>query len=272
MSSEKRRSIGADVSNYPGLRHAGAWRLMLILAAMALWAGAAEWAGPAQVPTPWDVSSRLRELTTTGVTGLHVAATLRLSTVGFAYGFLAGLIVPLLLWAMPRVGVVLRSYVAASAGLPKYALMPLLILWLGIDTGPALWLIGLLVFYPIFFAVDSGLRGIDRRLVNAVRIMGGSRLAVVRLVGWHAVAPFLSAALRIAVPRAVSAAIVAELLIGSTGIGSLIEASHQNLDAVGLFAAVILAAVLVASASLVTQWIERAVTGRARSPRTAVPA
>lgn len=69
--------------------------------------------------------------------------------------------------------------------------------------------------------------------------------------------PFLFAALRIAIPRAVSAAVIGEFLVGNEGIGYLIESSRQNVDTIGVFAGLVVATTLVVAATTVICQMER---------------
>jgi ABC-type nitrate/sulfonate/bicarbonate transport system permease component len=140
---------------------------------------------------------------------------------------------------------------------PKYALVPLFILWFGIDDAPKLWLVGLLVFYPIFIAVFAGIRNVDRRLISMARVLGASEAAIAREVIWNSLLPFLFAALQIALPRAVSAAIIGEFLVGNEGLGYMIEYSRQNLDTTGVFAGVLVATALVLVINAVLLRIDR---------------
>jgi NitT/TauT family transport system permease protein len=133
----------------------------------------------------------------------------------------------------------------ASVGIPKYALVPLFILWFGIDDAPKLWLVGLLVFYPVFIAVFVGIRNVDRRLIDMARVAGASEIAIAREVIWYSLMPFFFAALKIALPRAISAAIIGEFLVGNEGLGFFIENSRQNFDTIGVFAGIAVATTLV---------------------------
>ena len=160
---------------------------------------------------------------------------------------------PFVLRRMPRLTNAVEPYIMASVGVPKYALVPLFILWFGIDDAPKLWLVGLLVFYPVFIAVFAGIRNVDRRLIDMARIVGASEAAISREVIWNSLLPFFFAALKIALPRAVSAAIIGEFLVGNEGLGYMIEHSRQNFDTTGVFAGIVVATalVLVINAALV---------------------
>ena len=108
-------------------------------------------------------SQRIVADTLSGELIRHIYVTLRLSAIGFALGCASGVALPFLLRRMPRLTAAVEPYIMASVGIPKYALIPLFILWFGIDDAPKLWLVGLLVFYLVFIAVFAGIRSVDRR-------------------------------------------------------------------------------------------------------------
>ena len=175
----------------------------------------------------------------------HIYVTVRLSVIGFAIGCAAGIVLPFVLRMVPRISDAIEPYIMASVGIPKYALIPLFILYFGIDDAPKLWLIGLLVFYPVFIAVFAGIRSVDRRLINMARIAGASEFTIAREVIWNSLLPFFFAALKISLPRAISAAVIGEFLVGNEGLGYLIEHSRQNFDTVGVFEGIVVATALV---------------------------
>ena len=187
----------------------------------------------------------------------HTYVTLRLSAIGFAIGCAAGIALPFILRRMPRLTAAVEPYIMASVGIPKYALVPLFILWFGIDDAPKLWLIGLLVFYVIFIAVFAGIRSVDRRLISMARVVGASESVIAREVIWNSLLPFFFASLKIALPRAVSAAIIGEFLVGNEGLGYLIEYSRQNFDTTGVFVGIVVATTLVLVINAVLGFVDR---------------
>jgi NitT/TauT family transport system permease protein len=234
-----------------------AGRLGLFVLLFILWKVGAEVAGALYVADPVKVLARIVDDTLSGEVIRHVYVTLRLSVIGFAIGCGAGVVLPFLLRLVPRVSNAVEPYIMASVGIPKYALIPLFILYFGIDDAPKLWLIGLLVFYPIFIAVFAGMRNVDRRLINMARIVGASEFVIAREVIWNSLLPFFFAALKIALPRAVSAAIIGEFLVGNAGLGYMIEHSRQNFDTVGVFAGIVVATALVLVINAVLVRIDR---------------
>lgn len=236
-----------------------AGRIALAILLLAAWKFGADYAGPLYFADPFKVFRRIVEDTQSGVLVRHVYVTLRLSAIGFAIGCFFGVALPFVLRRMPRLTAAIEPFIMASVGIPKYALVPLFILWVGIDDAPKLWLIGLLVFYPIFIAVFAGIRNVDRRLINMARVMGASEASISREVIWNSLIPFFFAALKIALPRAVSAAIIGEFLVGNEGLGYMIEYSRQNFDTTGVFAGIFVATALVLIINAVLTLVDRRV-------------
>jgi NitT/TauT family transport system permease protein len=234
-----------------------AGRLALAVALVLAWKISAEVAGPLYVADPVKVFQRIVADTQSGSLLRHTYVTLRLAAIGFALGCAFGVALPFLLRRTPRLTHAVEPYIMASVGLPKYALVPLFILWFGIDDAPKLWLVGLLVFYPVFIAVFAGIRNVDRALINMARIVGAGEVTIAREVIWNSLLPFFFAALKIALPRAVSAAIIGEFLVGNEGLGYLIEHSRQNFDTTGVFEGIVVATALVLVINAVLVAIDR---------------
>jgi NitT/TauT family transport system permease protein len=234
-----------------------AGRIGLAALLLLAWKVGAERAGPIYIADPFLVFQRIVADTMSGELLRHVYVTLRLSAIGFAIGCFFGVALPFVLRRMPRVTNAVEPYIMASVGVPKYALVPLFILWFGIDDAPKLWLVGLLVFYPVFIAVFAGIRNVDRRLINMARVVGASESMISREVIWNSLVSFFFASLKIALPRAVSAAIIGEFLVGNEGLGYFIEYSRQNFDTTGVFAGIVIATTLVLLINAVLVWLDR---------------
>jgi NitT/TauT family transport system permease protein len=222
-----------------------AGRIALVVLLLVAWKIGADRAGPIYIADPWQVAQRIYVDTLSGVLLHHIYETLRVSAIGFAIGCFFGVALPFVLRRLPRLTAAVEPYIMASVGVPKYALVPLFILWFGIDDAPKLWLVGLLVFYPVFIAVFAGIRNVDRRLVNMARVAGASEAQISREVIWNSLVAFFIASLKIALPRAVSATIIGEFLVGNAGLGYMIEYSRQNFDSNGVFAGIVVATALV---------------------------
>jgi NitT/TauT family transport system permease protein len=93
------------------------------------------------------------------------------------------------------------------------------------------------------------------------RVAGAGEAAIAREVIWNSLLPFFFAALKIALPRAVSAAIIGEFLVGNAGLGYMIESSRQNFDTTGVFAGIVVATALVLAINGVLALVDRRVNG-----------
>ena len=224
-----------------------------------IWKIGADRAGELFVADPFKVWDRLVKIAMSGELWMHTYETLRISVIGFVIGCAAGVVLPFVLRRLPRLTDAIEPYIMASVGVPKYALIPLFILWFGIKDAPKLWLIGLLVFYPVFIAIFAGIRGVDGRLINMARVVGASETRISREVIWNALLPFFFSGLKIALPRAVSAAIIGEFLVGNKGIGYYIEHSRQQMDVTGAFTGIIVATALVLIVNAILNVIDKRV-------------
>ena len=251
-----------DLVQAPGWRrHAvAAGRLALAAALLVAWKVGADIAGPLYVADPIKVSARMLADAQSGDLLRHIYVTLRVAVIGFAIGCGFGVALPFLLRRAPRLTAAVEPYIMASVGIPKYALVPLFILWLGIDDAPKLVLVSLLVFYPVFIAVFAGIRNVDHRLIDMARVLGASETVISREVIWNSLTPFFFAACKIALPRAISAAIIGEFLVGNEGLGYLIEHSRQNFDTVGVFAGIVAATALVLLINGILTTLDRRLT------------
>ena len=233
-------------------------RLLLGNAFIGAWEAAAIWfVDPFFIGKPSAIAERLWDTFVHGDMIVHTGVTLGHSVAGLVLSLVIGVPVGILFAARRTVADVVEPYFLALYSLPRVALAPLFILWFGIDDAPKLWLIGLLVFYVIFIAVFAGIRSVDRRLINMARVVGASEGMIAREVIWNSLLPYFFASLKIALPRAVSAAIIGEFLVGKEGLGFLIEYSRQNFDTTGVFVGIVVATALVLVINAALGFVDR---------------
>jgi sulfonate transport system permease protein len=112
--------------------------------------------------------------------------------------------------------------------IPSLAWVPLMLLWLGIDEAPKLALIALGVFFPVYFTLVSGIRNIDRKLVEVGVANGLHRLAIVRRIMLPAALPSLFTGLRAGLAMAWMFLVAAELIAATRGIGYLLTDGRET--------------------------------------------
>lgn len=216
--------------------------------------------GGTYVASPVAVARRIIQLFAGGEIWQHLYSTLLVAAVGFTAGWLAGFALPILLSRSRRTMAAVEPYVIAAMGIPLFALIPLLILWFGIGMSPRIVIVTSMVFFMVFITTLSGLRALDRRLVDMGRILGASNWQITMQIRRHAMLPFIFAGLKLAVPRAISAAIVSEFLVSDSGLGYYIEHGRQTADTVGVFAGIVLVALLVLCCDLLLSAWQRSQT------------
>jgi len=220
-------------------------RVLLGLAALAVWEATHRLLGAEWISSPADVVRRLAEIAASGELLRHTVATLSEAAFGFLIGGGAGILLPFALRLSPRLTAALDPFFAAAMGVPKLALAPLLILWFGIGLVSKVAFVAAVVFFLLFFNTLAGVRAMDPRLSAAVRIFGAREWAVTREIAWHTALPYVFAGLKVGLPRAISAAVVGEFIAADRGLGYYINNARSLADTVGLFTGVALVTLLV---------------------------
>ncbi len=232
-------------------------RLALAIALLLAWEWGARAFGPLFFAPPLATAQRIVEMAGNGKLVTDIAATLRVSATGFVIGCVCGVLLPFLLRLSPRATEAIEPFIVASQGIPKYALTPWLILWFGIGDAPKAIVVTLFVFYIVFITVSAGVRNVDSRLIAMARVIGASERTIARKVIWISLLPFFFTGLKVALPRAVSAAIVGEFLVATEGVGFSIERARQLSDTTGVFAGIVVAVALVLMINAVVNALER---------------
>src|SRR3954470_1365582 len=232
-------------------------RVLLGLALIAAWEWGSRSFGPLFFAPPLATAQRIWEMAASGKLLTDTIATLRVSALGFVIGCACGIGLPFLLRMSERLTQAIEPFILASMGIPKYALTPWLILWFGIGDRPKVIVVTLFVFYIVFITVSAGMRSVDPRLISMARVVGASEQTIARKVIWVSLLPFFFTGLKVALPRAVSAAIVGEFLVATEGIGFSIERARQLSDTTGVFAGIVVAVALVLLINAIVNALER---------------
>ena len=137
---------------------------------------------------------------------------------------------------------------AGGYGAPK-SFAPLFILWFGIGIESKIALVARVVFFIVYFATLAGVRALNAKLVQMAQIVGASERQVARHIVMPGAVPAIFAGFRIAVPYAIGAAVIAELISANRGLGYLVQAGAMNFDTTSVFAAIVAATLLVLAAN-----------------------
>ena len=148
-------------------------------------------------------------------------------------------------------------FITAVYSLPKLALAPLFILWFGIGLLSKVVLVGLIVFFLVFFNTYAGVRDVDRLYINALRIMGGNRRDVYFKVILPSSSIWVFTGLKVAVPYALIGAIVGELISSSQGLGYIINNASSFFDTTGVLAGLVYVAAIAITVNYLVGVAER---------------
>ncbi len=200
------------------------------------------------VSRPALVAQRLVEVIYTKASiWTHLQATLEEALIGLAIGSLAGILSGLALAKWRRLQVALDPYIMGLYGLPRVALAPLFIMWLGIGLESKILLAGFVTYFVLLINSYVGVKNVDADLLSAVRTMGGDSRFLLRKVVLPSCVPWVLSGLRIGLGLSLTGAVVAEMLASQRGIGWVIARASGVFDTTGVFASlVVLAAVAMA--------------------------
>jgi NitT/TauT family transport system permease protein len=137
------------------------------------------------------------------------------------------------------------------------AFAPLFILWFGIGIAAKIALVASVVFFIVYFATFSGVRALDAKLVQMAQIAGASERQVARHIVMPGAVPAIFAGFRIAVPYAIGAAVIAELISSNRGLGYLVQTGAMNFDTTSVFAAIAAATLVVLGTNRLMDGFER---------------
>lgn len=203
----------------------GAWQL-----------ASATFISPSYVPEPTSIAARVGTLLGNGTLESDGWTTIKETVVGFVLGVAAGSLAGIGLGMSRLWSDLLSPYINALYALPKVALGPLFILWFGIGIEMKIAMVGIFVFFVVFYNTWQGVREVDRGLFEAMVLMRARRSQIVFKLVVPAALSWIFVGIRIAFPLALVGAIVGELIASNSGLGYIILNAANNFDTVGLFA------------------------------------
>lgn len=174
----------------------------------------------------------------------HTWVTTYETVVGFAIAALIGEAVALVMIYSRGVERTMYPLILFAQVIPKIAIAPLFIVWLGFGTSPKILVAVLMAFFPIVISGMAGLRSVDPEILELTSTMGASSWKTFVKVRFPASLPQLMSGLKIAATLAVTGAVVGEFVGANEGLGYVILQANGNIDTAMLFAALIIMSLL----------------------------
>ena len=183
--------------------------------------------------------------------------TLQEVLAGFALSVLVGVPLALAIASWPLAEKTLYPLLVGSLAVPKIAIAPLFIIWLGFGIAPKILMAFLISLFPIVIDTAIGLRSIEIEKLYLARSMGATRWQTFFRIRLPNAMPSIFGGLKLAITFAVTGAVVGEFIGTDRGLGRLIVVANGNLDTAGLFAAIVVLTVMAVALFLVVGVIER---------------
>ena len=235
-------------------------RVALLAVVIVLWEVAADrWIDSTFTSRPSDIVGRLVEWSADGTLWTNTWITVQEIVYGFLLGAATGALAGFVLASMSLAYRVLDPFVMALYSIPKVALAPLFIVWFGIGMHMKVLLAAVTVFFLVFLNTAAGVREVDRGLVDAVRLMGGTRRDIARKVVLPASMTGVLTGLKVSIPYALIGAVIGELVASNRGLGYLINDAAAQFDTAGVFATLFVLSIIAGILNVIVNLIGKRV-------------
>ncbi|MFI5446120.1 aliphatic sulfonate ABC transporter permease SsuC [Polaromonas sp. UC242_47] len=224
-----------------------------------LWqlASAQGWLSTRVLPAPLEVIKAAWALALSGELWTHVKVSAGRALAGLAIGGSLGLLLGLLTGSVRFFETLLDSTIQMVRNIPALALIPLVILWFGIDETAKIFLIAVSVFFPIYINTFHGIRNVDPGLIEMARTYGLSRAQLYREVILPGALPSILVGLRFSLGLMWVILIVAETISAQAGIGYMTMNAREFLQTDVVLVGILLYAALGKIADLLARALER---------------
>jgi sulfonate transport system permease protein len=232
---------------------------------LAIWSigSAVGWIDPRVLSAPWTVVTTTGELIADGRLQSNLLTSAQRAFAGLGIGVVLGVALALVAGLSRWGEAILDGPIQIKRAIPSLALMPLLILWLGIGESMKITTITLGVFVPIYLHTHNGLRSIDSRYVELAQTVGLSRGEFIRRVVLPGALPGFLLGLRFAVTAAWLSLVVVEQVNSTSGIGYMMELARTY----GQTDIIIVGLVLYGALGLLSDGVVRLIQRKALSWR-----
>src|SRR6202162_556271 len=219
-------------------RYAGWIALVLVIGFWQL-AGGAGWVNPLFLPTPVAIARAIWQLAVSGALWHHLSVSIMRIGTGWILGTVAGVIVGFAIGLSSLARGVGITFISALFPIPKIALLPLLILWLGLGDEPKIATIALGVFFSTAISVYSGVDNVPRNLIRMAQSFNVPFHAIVRRVIWPGALRSILAGFRIPASVALLLVVSAEMIGAEFGIGAFVLQAGNLMQTDQLLAGVV---------------------------------
>ena len=208
---------------------------------------------------PTAIAAAFWELLISGQLGAALYDSLRPFVLGYGLAIVVGIPVGLVVGRFRVAEAALGLYVTAGYAMPLVALVPLLILWLGLGFAVKVAVVFLMSLFPIIINTWLGVVAVPKTLIEVGKSFVAPDLVILRRIILPATLPYIMAGIRLAVGRAVVAMVIAEFFTTISGLGAVIINSANNFDTATMFVPIIILMAMAVGLNWLIGWVERRV-------------
>jgi NitT/TauT family transport system permease protein len=208
---------------------------------------------------PSAIALAFVDLVRSGQLGTALLESLQPFVAGYVLAIVLGVPLGLLIGRFRVAEAGLGIYITAGYAMPLVALVPLLVLWLGLGFAVKAAVVFLMSVFPICINTWLGVAAVPKSLIDVGKAFVAPNLVILRRIVLPATLPYIMAGIRLAVGRAVVAMVIAEFFTSISGLGAIIINSANNFDTATMFVPIVVLMVLAIGLNALIGWIERRV-------------
>jgi NitT/TauT family transport system permease protein len=210
-------------------------------------------------PGPWQVAKTLWRYA--GPIADHALQTFWTTMLGFFIGVVVGVVLGVIIGSSRLMHRALYRLMVGFNSVPKSAFVPILVVWFGIGAVPAVATAALISFFPITINVATGLSAVDPELHDVLRVLGATRLDMIRKVGIPSSMPYFFASLKVGITLAFIGTIISETIASNNGIGYLMISAGSQMQMPLVFAGLLVISAMAMAMYELFAFLERRLTG-----------
>jgi ABC-type nitrate/sulfonate/bicarbonate transport system permease component len=256
VNSEQRPVAFRGAGFLPKAGRYSGWIALLLLIALWQLAGSTGLVNPLFLPSPLAIARAIYRLALSGALWHHLSYSVMRIGAGWILGTLAGVVVGFTIGLSNLARGVGITLISALFPIPKIALLPLLILWLGIGEEPKIATIALGVFFSTAISVYSGIDNVPRNLIRMAQSFDVPFHAIVRRVIWPGALPSILAGFRITASVALLLVVSAEMIGAEFGIGAFVLQAGNLMQTDQLLAGVVILSLFGLAIGRLINWLE----------------
>jgi NitT/TauT family transport system permease protein len=235
-----------------------ALRVAIIGGFLLLWEIASgRWIEPFLISSPSRIFMSLINGFREGDLLQHTWVTFQEIAIGFPIGAISGIALGYAFGRSRALAEIFEPIIVALNGIPRTAVAPLFIVWLGIGLWSKVGVVFLLTFFLNFFNTYTGMRQMDREYVDLANLMGVKGWKLTFKVILPAISPYVFTGIRTSIPFAVIGAIVGEFVAATEGVGFFIRMSAGIFKTADVFVGIIVLMIMVIVMDKIAERIER---------------